>query len=77
MSRRLGSGLGVEITLCCRCLWSESGGDGVVRATLRHALGSSCGGAVCDFHTRAGHARGGLVPPAGAGQLGERAAGSF
>ena len=65
------------IFLSFRGLWSASGGDGAVRATLWGALGSSGGGAVCDLHPGAWPAWGGLVSPLGAGQSGQRAAGGF
>lgn len=61
----------------CRRLWSESGGDCVVRAALRHAPGPSGGWAVCHVHTGARDARSGPVPPARSGHFGERAAASF
>lgn len=54
----------------CRRLWSESGGDCVVRATLRHATGSSGGGPVCHIYTGARDAWSRPVPPARSGHFG-------
>lgn len=60
-----------------RGLWTASGGDSAVWATLWDAFGSSGGWAMCEFHPGAWPAWGGLVSPAGTGQSGERAAAGF